>query len=344
MNSGRKRWHVWIMAVLGVLAGVALVAYYGVAAVGSALAVAGWSGLAYVTLFHLLPLGLCAVAWRALLQPPPATIVRYSWFRLARDAGGILPVGGPILGIRAMKLAGIDLNRAAGSTVVDCTLELAAQLVFTLCGVMIVLVEGSNGATVGWALAAMAVLALFLLGFALAQRFGPLRSLASRVPGLAWFPLARLADVQDCIHRIYADRSVALRAFALHLAAWFVSIGEAGVALYMLGLPLGLGSLLALESLGCALRGAAFFVPGAAGVQEGGYVVLGGLFGVGPETALSLSLLKRGRELLLTAFAFVLWQAAEGGGAWRRLRARPQAAGRAKVLLRTTHEKPRKES
>jgi hypothetical protein len=77
--------------------------------------------------------------------------------------------------------------------------------------------------------------------------------------------------------------------------------------------PLSLAAVLVLESLSYALRSAAFFVPAAAGVQEGGYVLLGGLFGLGPDVALALSLLKRGRELILGMLGLLLWQAAESG-------------------------------
>jgi hypothetical protein len=61
-----------------------------------------------------------------------------------------------------------------------------------------------------------------------------------------------------------------------------------------------------------ALRSAAFFVPGAVGVQEGSYLLIGPLFGLAPETALALSLLKRGRDLLIGAPTLIAWQAMEG--------------------------------
>jgi hypothetical protein len=56
---------------------------------------------------------------------------------------------------------------------------------------------------------------------------------------------------------------------------------------------------LMLESLGQAIRGAAFAIPGALGVQEGGYLLLAPLAGLPPDAALALSLAKRARELLL---------------------------------------------
>ena len=54
-----------------------------------------------------------------------------------------------------------------------------------------------------------------------------------------------------------------------------------------------------MESLGQAIRGAAFAIPGALGVQEGGYLLLAPLVGLPPDAGLALSLAKRARELLL---------------------------------------------
>jgi hypothetical protein len=56
---------------------------------------------------------------------------------------------------------------------------------------------------------------------------------------------------------------------------------------------------LLLESLGQAIRSAGFAIPGALGVQEGGYLLLAPLAGLTPDAALALSLAKRARELLL---------------------------------------------
>jgi hypothetical protein len=56
---------------------------------------------------------------------------------------------------------------------------------------------------------------------------------------------------------------------------------------------------LLLESVGQAIRGAGFAIPGALGVQEGGYLLLAPLAGLPPSAGLALSLAKRTRELLL---------------------------------------------
>jgi uncharacterized membrane protein YbhN (UPF0104 family) len=56
----------------------------------------------------------------------------------------------------------------------------------------------------------------------------------------------------------------------------------------------------------------AFFVPGAIGVMEGGYVLLGPIFGLPADIALSLALIKRGRDLAIGLLAIAVWQTLEG--------------------------------
>ena len=68
---------------------------------------------------------------------------------------------------------------------------------------------------------------------------------------------------------------------------------------------------LILESLSTAVRSGAFAVPGALGVQEGGFVLLGPMVGVSAETALALSLVKRFRELLVGCGGLLAWMTLE---------------------------------
>lgn len=84
-----------------------------------------------------------------------------------------------------------------------------------------------------------------------------------------------------------------------------------------MGHQLSAGDVLALESLVFALRTVAFVVPWAAGVQEGGYVVIGALFGLGPDVALALSLLKRAKEIIAGAPGLIAWHFSEGKRFWQ---------------------------
>jgi uncharacterized membrane protein YbhN (UPF0104 family) len=83
------------------------------------------------------------------------------------------------------------------------------------------------------------------------------------------------------------------------LVGWFVGTGEVYLIALFLGAPVSWLDALLLESLGQAIRGAGFAIPGALGVQEGGYLLLAPIVGLQPGTAIALSLAKRTRELLL---------------------------------------------
>ena len=98
--------------------------------------------------------------------------------------------------------------------------------------------------------------------------------------------------------------------------------GEVWLAMHFLGHPVTLLEALVLESLVGAVRAAAFAVPGGLGVQEGGFIVLGSLLGVDATAALSLSLVKRVRELAFGLPGLLVWQLKEGR---RLLRKRAQS-------------------
>ena len=59
-----------------------------------------------------------------------------------------------------------------------------------------------------------------------------------------------------------------------------VGTGEVYLICQFLGHPVSWLDALLLESLGQAIRGAAFAIPGALGVQEGGYLLLAPLAGL----------------------------------------------------------------
>ncbi|MGN6452925.1 MAG: hypothetical protein ACTHL7_07660 [Steroidobacteraceae bacterium] len=76
--------------------------------------------------------------------------------------------------------------------------------------------------------------------------------------------------------------------------------------------------MIAIESIVYAIRSAAPFIPNAFGVQEGAYLLLAPLFGLGTDTALAISVLKRARDVAIGVPVLLLWQAAEGRHALRR--------------------------
>ena len=72
-----------------------------------------------------------------------------------------------------------------------------------------------------------------------------------------------------------------------HLLSWLSGGIEVCLVLHFFGHDIGLGTGMIIESLGQAAKAVGFAVPGAIGVQEGGYVVVCRLLGIAPEIAIA---------------------------------------------------------
>jgi len=306
---------------LGLAVGIALftvlVVYHGVGVVAAALAQAGW-GLVVVAAFHLIPVVGDALGWRSLLDPKgrPSLpfFVRARW--IGESVNGLLPVlqiGGNVAKARLLAEAGVAGARAGASVVVDVTLLMLSQLAFTLAGIVL-LVARLDSEHLGVVVVGAALMGLMAAGFVAAQRargFGRGARLLARFGRGLGSQLALDADALDAeVRLLHGHGRRLLRSAGWHLASWIAGVGEVWLALAFLGHAVDLATAMLLESLGQAVRAAAFAIPGALGIQEGGFVVLGTALGVPPETCLALSLAKRARELILGVPGLVSWQTA----------------------------------
>ena len=320
MSRLRVRLTLAASALAGLALMIALIGWYGFGAVANAVLGLGWRGLLALAALHLVLMLACGIAWHTVVQPARRVGIGITTAaRILRDAGSeLLPfsaAGGAIMGARALMLARMPGIAAFASTVVDMTLEMVAQLGFLALGVAVLLHGGWAPDLNTPALAGLAVAIAAALGFLLAQRVGMFRLLERLTRRVVLrsheAAMPRNDGVHDAIHDTYGRRTNVTIGIAWHFAAWMATSLEAWVALRFLGAGLPLPAVLALESFTYAARSAAFFVPSGLGIQEGGYVLLGAIFGLGPEVALALSLAKRARELTIGVPALLLWQAIE---------------------------------
>jgi glycosyltransferase 2 family protein len=283
----------------------------------------GAGGFTAICLIHLALIAAMGIAWWVLL---PGTRPWSSiWARLVRDsASEVLPlsqVGGYVLGARALVLGGGAVSAAAARTVVDVTLEFFAQLVFTSIG-LLWLLHLAPQARAALPVTLGLVIAVFLAGGCLlAQQrgFAAWHRLAGALGrGWAQRTAADAAALHAAIIGIYGRSAGVWGSFLLHLGCWVAGVAEIWLALRLTGAPRGFGIVLVIESLLYALRSVAFAVPNAVGVQEAGYLLLGAGFGLAPDTALALSLLKRGRDFAIGLPVLGIYQLIEGGRLWRR--------------------------
>jgi putative membrane protein len=301
----------WLLT-LGLLLFIGVLLSQGLPAIFATLSRAGW-GLLLVALFHLLPLVLDALAICVLFDAG-CTRASLRDSLLARwvgeSANSLMPagqIGGPVLMARHLSHLGMRVQEAAAAITVSTTLQTFAQIAFALAGVILLGARAghvSQHALRTSALLASGFLAVQVGGFYFIQRrgfYGKLMRTATRFSGKRdWSQFVNQAEAIDVsVREIHRRGGAVTLSFALSLIGWLVGTGEVYLITQLLDTPVTWLNAFLLESLGQAIRGAGFAIPGALGVQEGGYLLLGPLTGLPPDAALALSLAKRARELLL---------------------------------------------
>jgi len=309
-----------ILAVLfGLVLATGVIAYFGVGGVLHALATIGWRGFFVLCGYSVLPICLLGLAW-FLLAPnqPPSRYGLFVWARMVRDAASEhLPFsqfGGFVIGARVAILHGICPTQAFATTVVDATAELIAQIAFIGLGLGVLALrlggKSAHSALLGSSLIGLVLCMVGAVAFIGLQRRGAglVEKLARRfLPGA----VPQAGAVSAALNVLYQRPLRICLAVGVHFAAWVASGTGAWLALRLTGVHLGLSDVLAIESLLGAVRSAAFAAPMAVGVQEAGYALVGPLFGLAPDMALALSLLKRARDLAIGLPTLLVWQGFE---------------------------------
>ena len=316
----RLRWPIALATLLGLATAVWAMGSVGFVALAHAALRMGTGGFLVFCGMSLLLYGLLGGAWWASMPGRPLReLPLFGWARTAREAANdLLPfsqIGGLMIGGRTMTGAGLPGPRVYAAMVVDLSTEMASQVAFTLFGIAslgALLEDGTRHRVAPLAWAGVGVSIAVTVAFIVLQR--PMLRLAAKLAAKMLpdgaIPMDRLtAELTD----IYARKGAVALSFLLNLAAWLFAASLAAMVLAMIDEPVALWRVIALESLIFALRGAAFVIPGAIGVQEAGYVLLAPLIGLDPQAAVALSLIKRARDVAIGVPALLIWQAREIG-------------------------------
>ncbi|TXN25484.1 flippase-like domain-containing protein [Methylobacterium sp. WL19] len=336
-RAGLGRQALRYLPVLGTVLGLGLaiwlVATHDLASVTDAFGRIGIVGLAGIVLMRVAVLSLCGLAWERVLHRLSTTAEAGAFLilRFVRDGINVLlpvaSVGGDVVGGRLLTFWGVPGTFAAASILVDMLIQVGTQALFVLIGVALLMqMEGESAASLAaWALRALGVTAIVLTAFFLFQRSPLMRGVERRVAELgrrflrdqdeaAADSATGDAGVHGALDTVWAPKRWPLlfQGIVLHLLAWMLGAVEIWIALTCMGVEgVGLAEVVIIEALSQAIKSAAFPVPSGLGVQEGGFVLVGGLFGIDPGTAIALSLAKRVPDVVLGLPSLILWQTLE---------------------------------
>jgi len=301
------------LAVLGLMGGTALAAWFGFAPIGKAILSVGAGGFVLFCAWQLATMALLGVGWWLVAPDSARSLSAMIWGRMVRDsAGSCLPfsqVGGFLLGARAASLHGLAWGVVTISMVVDLTAEFISELIFAAAGLLVLLHHMADGTkTLPLAAAIAGVLGLGYAVFRLHGKVLPvLVRFGERILG-DWAKGGLTGASAGDLASLYSQSGRLVAATLVHLLGWGAKGVGNWLAFRLLGADLSLIDALAIEGLLHALLIPAFVIPGYAGVQEAGYAGLGALFGLSPEISIGVSLLRRARDIALGIPILLAWQ------------------------------------
>lgn len=339
-------WSALVTLLVGLAATIYLVAANDPGEILHLLAAAGWGLLAVIAL-RLPQILFAALGWAPLIDDPMrprwAVLVRMRWVGDAVNA--LLPVaqvGGDVVRAQLLVRRGTGTAPATASVAVDLATELTAQFAFAAIGMALLLrLPHQGGDVTVWLAAATGLCGVMAFAFLAAQRWGLFRLVerllvplgggsgpASAGQARSGRAAGMAAGLHEAVLRLHRAPRRLWSSAAAHLASWLLGTLECWVALRILGIEAGLAEALVIESLGQLARTLGFMIPGALGVQEGGFVLACGLFGIPPEQALALALLRRLRDIALGLPGLVAWRWEAMTGARTTRAAATASAGR----------------
>ena len=316
---------------VGLALAVAVVAWQGVGDVGAALAHAGIH-LLWLPPWFLISMLLAGVAWATIFPPGTRPVTRRilaaTW--IGMSINWLLPVaqiGGEIAKGAWLARRAEPAAMMVATALSDKILQAVTQALVAVVGMALLLAVSTDTRLAPFALGFAAAIIGLVATVLVLQRRDLLTRMTSVAERLYFRAVARrrvtragdpsplvvgAASVDAGIREIFRSPRRAGVYCAIRLVSRLVIAGEVWLVLYVAGHPIGVLEALMIECLTQTVRSAAFAVPGAYGVQEGAFVLIGPLVGVPPEMALSVSLAKRMREVVIGVPGLVYLQLSEG--------------------------------
>jgi putative membrane protein len=259
----------------------------------------GWSLLLLPVIWFpsLLP---ATEGWRLLFgnHTPPCFYDALISTWIGRSVNNLLPVasiGGEMVKARLLHQWGISGLDAIASVMVDKISQALSLALWGMVGVGTLLMLSTDTRLAMYATLGFAVLTLCVVSFAFLQKKG-FFSIMAKLGGMfsdseTWNEFSINAEqIDHRIREIYRNKAKVITAIGLRTFSLAFQTIELWLACYLLNHPIGLVEVIMLKSLTMTFSEIAFIIPNGYGIQEGAFILIGGILGIPPDIALVLSI------------------------------------------------------
>src|SRR5205814_5168478 len=203
---GKIQLTVWLLGIAGAALFIAIIMHQDLSKVGAAFAAAGWAIVGVIAYHSVVPVFLDTIGWWVLFPPSDRLPLRkLIWMRwIGESVSTLVPsaaVGGDVVRARLAALHGASIPTAAASVLVDITLGVFVQIVFTLLGLGLIVSATGHQGFVRPTLIGAVIGVLAIIGFYVVQRLGMFRFIGRMISRLAnaddWHSLVHSGHTLD---------------------------------------------------------------------------------------------------------------------------------------------------
>lgn len=307
---------------LGVLLFIGIIYKIGPSVILQDIAKLKWGFLLVVILYTLIYL-FDTLGWRFAFIRDYAQMGFKDLFliRLAGESiNYVVPLGSvggePLKAHLLKKNFGIPMLEGIASVVIAKTTLVIAEIIFVIAGLVVTVTKFELPFRYRWGLGSLILIGMLsVLIFFLRQRQGlfsvTLRYLKSLKIAPAYLTM-REDKIKELDHNIASFYSKSKDRFLLslsfHLLGWVLGTLEVYVILLLLGIDCPMMKAFCIEAVVQLIRACSFIVPANIGTQEGASLIIFVLLGFGAVTGLTLSLIRRLREVVWAGLGLIiLW-------------------------------------
>lgn len=265
-----------------------------------------------ILLFYPVIFSLDTLGWRYALREKERGRVRWSQLLRTRLAGEtinyITPtawVGGePIKAYLLFKRYGVPMADGMASVVLAKTTFSVSMFFFIVTGVFLTaFTPGVDPLVFKWVWVLLPMLGVFLGLFLAVQFLKPFQqgalALSKVMPAWVRNLSSKVQEWDEALVRLYRQSPKAVfLSFFFHFLGWIAGVLDLLLILYLLGIPVRLGTAWSIECLWLLLKSGAFMIPASLGASEGFSLLVCTWLGLSAVSGLSLALVRRARELI----------------------------------------------
>ena len=281
----------------------------------------GWVGLAVVIIFYFLEFLSEVYTWQLTFKSIPLTPQWTSRLFLIYMVGAafnrvtpLASLGGE--GFKAVMLKThyqISYPETGASIILTKTLNTLSLLLFVAIGFFPLFISEQFSASFKTVAGlSFAVFAGCILIFFLLQRFRLASWLAHRLEHFPWGNrlaklLGNLRSVDERLVEFYTNRSRMRNGLIVAFLNWPLGALEIFFLMQFLRYPITFADAWLLDSVAQLVRAGTFFIPANIGTLEGSLVVLGAAITGSPALGLTISVIRRLKDLLWILLGLLIW-------------------------------------